>query len=325
MFGLGKTKKTLTEMPAKKSFFASLRDGLKRTRSNLTEGLSQLILGKKTIDEELFQELETRLLLADVGIETTQEIIEHLTQQLKRKELKDPQTLLTGLKQELINTIKPCQQPLVITETSKPFMILMVGINGAGKTTTIGKLAHRLQAENKKILLAAGDTFRAAAVEQLQIWGERNQIPVIAQPTGADSASVIYDAMTAARARQMDVLIADTAGRLHTQSNLMDELKKIKRVITKLDANAPHETLLVLDGSIGQNALRQASEFHQAIGVTGLVITKLDGTAKGGILFAIAKQMKLPIRYIGIGEAMNDLQPFDAEAFVAALFEDKDI
>lgn len=320
MFGFSKSKKATTEQPAKKGFFAGLREGLKRTRSNLTEGLSQLILGKKIIDEELFNELETRLLLADVGIETTQQIIDHLTQQLKRKELKDPQALLTGLKEKLIAIIQPCQQPLVITAT-KPFVILMVGINGAGKTTTIGKLAKHLQAENHKVLLAAGDTFRAAAVEQLQIWGTRNQIPVIAQPSGSDSASVIYDAMTAAKARQMDVLIADTAGRLHTQQNLMDELKKVKRVMTKLDPAAPHEVLLVLDASIGQNALRQAEHFYQAVGVTGLVITKLDGTAKGGILFAVAEQLKLPIRYIGIGEGIDDLQPFDAEAFVAALLE----
>lgn len=304
----------------KTGIFSSLTQGLKKTRAALTDGLANLILGKKTIDAELLEEIETRLLMADVGSEATQQIIKDLTAQISRKQLSDPAALMENLKNELLKLLEPCQQPLHIDTTKLPFVILMVGVNGSGKTTTIGKLAKHLQQQKKKVLLSAGDTYRAAAIEQLQAWGERNEIPVIAQHAGADSASVIYDAMQAAQARNVDVLIADTAGRLHTQKNLMEELKKIKRVITKLDANAPHEVMLVLDAGIGQNALRQAKEFHEAVGVTGITLTKLDGTAKGGIIFAIAKTMQLPIRFIGVGEGIDDLKLFDAKEFVEALF-----
>lgn len=306
-----------------KNFFSAFSRGLKKTRSAFTEGLATLFLGKKTIDAELLADIETRLLQADVGVETTHKIISDLTVQISRKELKDPTALIETLKKTLEKILQPVNVPLEINTNKKPFVILMVGINGSGKTTTIGKLAHLLQQERKKLMLAAGDTYRAAAVEQLQIWGERNNIPVIAQQSGADSASVIFDAFQAAKSRNCDVLIADTAGRLHTQKNLMEELKKIKRVIAKNDPSAPHEVMLVLDASIGQNAVRQAKEFHDAVGVTGITLTKLDGTAKGGIIFAIAQTFKLPIRFIGVGEQIDDLKPFDAETFVEALFENK--
>jgi fused signal recognition particle receptor len=310
-----------TPTPTENSgLFGRLRGSLQRTRVQLGEGMSRLLLGKKTIDANLLEEIETQLIQADLGVETAQAIIKDLITRIARKQLADPSALWTALQQELKQILLPVSQPLRLNSTAKPFVILMVGVNGAGKTTTIGKLAKHLQAQGKKVLLAAGDTFRAAAVEQLQIWGERNNIPVIAQQTGADSASVVYDALAAAQARQADVLIADTAGRLHTQENLMTELKKVKRVLSKLDPDAPHEVLLVLDASIGQNALAQAKQFGAAVEVSGLVITKLDGTAKGGIIFNIAKQLGLPIRFIGVGEGIEDLREFDAEEFVQALF-----
>lgn len=293
----------------------------KRKKETLFSGMANILLGKKTIDEELLETIETQLLIADVGVEVTEHIINELTNQVTRKELSNPTALLQHLKILLAQILEPCSQPLVIPDNIKPYVILMVGVNGSGKTTTIGKLAKLLQQQNKKVMLAAGDTFRAAAIEQLQTWGERNQIPVIAQQTGADSASVIYDAMQAAQARDIDVLIADTAGRLHTQSHLMEELKKVTRVLGKLDINAPHEVMLVLDAGIGQNALIQAQQFNAAVKVTGITITKLDGTAKGGIIFAITKNLGLPIRFIGIGEKIDDLHPFSAKNFVSALFE----
>jgi fused signal recognition particle receptor len=303
----------------KPSFFGRLKQGLSRSSSKLTEGFADLVLGRKTIDDDLLEELETQLLSADLGIEATQTIINDLTQRVARKQLNDPEALFAAMHADMVEILKPVSKPLPIQASPGPFVILMVGINGVGKTTTIGKLAKQFQLQGKKVMLAAGDTFRAAAVEQLQVWGERNQIPVIAQQNGADSASVIFDALQAAKARQMDILIADTAGRLHTQSNLMEELKKVKRVMAKLDANAPHEIMLVLDAGTGQNALSQAEQFHQAIGLTGITLTKLDGTAKGGIIFAIAKKIGLPIRYIGVGESIDDLRTFEAEDFVDAL------
>lgn len=314
----------LTEMAEaniEPGLFSRLKQGLQRTRSQLSEGLASLVLGKKEIDADLLEEIEERLLTSDLGIEATQTIVKDLTQRLARKQLDNPAALLQALKKNLVELLKPCEQPLPPPVSAAPYVILMIGINGAGKTTTIGKIAKKLQAEGKKVMLAAGDTFRAAAVEQLQVWGERNQIPVIAQHSGADSASVIFDALQSAKARGMDVLIADTAGRLHTKDNLMEELKKIKRVMTKIDPAAPHETMLVLDAGTGQNALNQTQQFHEAIGITGLAITKLDGTAKGGMIFAIANRFKLPIRYIGVGESIDDLRSFAAEGFVNALFD----
>ncbi len=296
-----------------------LRERLGRTRSGLTEGLANAFLGRKSIDDDLLEELETRLLLADVGVEATTRIIEGITARLRRRELADMEALMGALREDMLAILAPCEAPLVPHHDPPPFVVLTVGVNGVGKTTTIGKLASRWKDEGNKVMLAAGDTFRAAAVEQLQRWGERTGLPVIAQHTGADSASVIYDSLQAARARGMDVLVADTAGRLHTQHNLMDELRKVKRVLAKLDDSAPHETLLVLDASTGQNALSQAKHFHEAIGVSGLVLTKLDGTAKGGVIFAIAQQLGLPIRFIGVGESPEDLRPFQAEEFVDAL------
>ncbi|OGO94025.1 MAG: signal recognition particle-docking protein FtsY [Coxiella sp. RIFCSPHIGHO2_12_FULL_42_15] len=314
-----KTPPASPEKP--KGWLQRLSHGLKRTRHTLVEGLSSLILGKKYIDDALFDELEMLLLSADVGVETTHQILETLTQQVKRKELHDPEALLNALRTQLLTILEPCSQPLY--PSAKPFTLLMVGINGAGKTTSIAKIAHYFKQQNKQIILAAGDTFRAAAVEQLQIWGKRNNVPVISQQKGADSASVIFDAIQSAMAHNSDLLIADTAGRLHTQAHLMQELTKIKRVMAKLNPEAPHETMLVLDAGIGQNALTQAMEFHQAIGITGITLTKLDGTAKGGIIFAIANKMKLPIRFIGVGEQIDDLKPFDAHEFVDALFNVK--
>ncbi len=317
MFGFKKDRPR--EKPARKGLFQRLKAGLSRTGSTITSGMGSLLLGKKAIDAEVFEELETRLLMADVGLEATQRIIDDLTRRVKRDQLADTDALLAALADSMTEILRPVERPLAIDRSKRPFVILVVGVNGSGKTTTIGKLAHRFRDEGLGVMLAAGDTFRAAAVEQLQAWGERNGVPVVAQGTGADSASVVYDALQSARARGMDVLIADTAGRLHTQDNLMEELKKVKRVMAKLDPTAPHEVLLVLDGGTGQNALRQAEAFHAAVGVTGLVVTKLDGTAKGGIVFAIAERLGIPIRFIGVGEGLDDLRPFHAEEFVHAL------
>lgn len=317
MFNFLKSNKS-TE---KSGIFDRLKAGLSRTRHQLSDGLADLLLGRKTIDEDLLEEIETQLLMADIGVPATQHIIDDITSKLKRQELNEPEKILNILKAELQTLLLPCEKNLVIPESETPFVILVVGINGAGKTTTIGKMAKVFQQQNKRVILAAGDTFRAAATEQLQTWGERNKIPVIAQQPGADSASVLFDAYEAAKARNMDVLIADTAGRLHTQHNLMEELKKIKRVLGKIDASAPHEVMLILDAGTGQNALKQAKEFHEAINLSGVTLTKLDGTAKGGIIFAIAKQFQLPIRYIGVGEKIDDLKEFKANEFIEALFE----
>lgn len=307
----------------KKGFLARFKQGLSKTRHQLGDSIGRLLLGKKEIDPELLEDLETLLISADIGIDTSKDIIQKLSDGLNRKALTDGEAVHTALKNHLQILLTRASEPLhPDASNDTPFVILMVGINGAGKTTTIGKLAKRYQEQGKKVLLAAGDTFRAAAVEQLQAWGERHDIPVIAQHTGADSASVVFDALQAAKARGADVVIADTAGRLHTQQHLMDELKKVKRVLKKLDANAPHETMLVLDAGIGQNALNQAKQFHQEIGITGITMTKLDGTAKGGILFAIAKELGIPFRYIGIGEKVEDLRPFEAAQFVDTIFSD---
>jgi len=305
-------------------FFARLKQGLSKTSASLGEGMASLFLGKKAIDDDLLDDLETRLLTADVGVEATTAIIGNLTKRVARKELADSGALYKALQEELVTLLKPVEQPLVIDTAKQPYVILVVGVNGVGKTTTIGKLAKKLQLDGKKVMLAAGDTFRAAAVEQLQVWGERNNIAVIAQHTGADSASVIFDAVQAAKSRGIDVLIADTAGRLHTKDNLMEELKKVRRVIGKLDETAPHEVLLVLDAGTGQNAINQAKQFNQTVNLTGLALTKLDGTAKGGVIFALAKQFGLPIRYIGVGEGIDDLRPFQAQDFVQALFEERE-
>lgn len=309
--------------PEKAGFFSRLRRGLSRTSDNLVQGMGNVFLGRKEIDAELLEELESTLLMADVGVEATVEIIEHLTQRVSRRELTQPEALQSALQEELLALLKPCEQPLDVT-AHKPYVILMVGVNGVGKTTTIGKMARNFMNEGRSVMLAAGDTFRAAAVEQLQVWGERNDVPVVAQHTGADSASVIYDALQAAQARGIDVLIADTAGRLHNKDNLMEELKKVVRVMTKLDPDAPHEVMLVLDAGTGQNALAQAEHFRQWVGVSGISLTKLDGTAKGGVIFAIARKLGLPIRYIGVGEAAEDLRPFAAEQFIQALFAGDD-
>ncbi|MBS0289008.1 MAG: signal recognition particle-docking protein FtsY [Proteobacteria bacterium] len=306
----------------KTSWFKRLKTSLSRTRHNFTQGIATLFLGKKEIDAALLADLESHLLQADVGVEATKYIIKTLTLGISRQEIKDAQAVFAALKKTLVQILQPCQQPLTLAPNQSPFVLLMIGVNGAGKTTTIGKLAKRFQQGGLSVMLAAGDTFRAAAIEQLQIWGERNQVPVLAQHTGADSASVIFDALQSAKARGMDMLIADTAGRLHTRDNLMDELKKVKRVLQKLDPSAPHEVMLVLDAGIGQNALIQAQKFHEALGVTGITLTKLDGTAKGGIIFAIANKLNLPIRFIGVGEQLEDLRPFDANDFVNALFEE---
>jgi fused signal recognition particle receptor len=306
------------ETKTRQGLFSRLKAGLKRTSSNFSDGMGALLLGKKEIDDDLLEELETQLLVADVGIEATQEIITNLTKQVSRKELADAPALYKALQGELASLLAT-SKPLQVS-SNQPYVILMVGVNGVGKTTTIGKLAKRFQEEGKSVMLAAGDTFRAAAVEQLQVWGERNSVPVVAQHTGADSASVIYDALQAAQARNIDVLIADTAGRLHNKDNLMEELKKVVRVMGKLDDSAPHEVMLVLDAGTGQNALSQATHFQAAVGVSGITLTKLDGTAKGGIIFAISKQLQLPIRFIGVGEQVDDLRPFVAQEFVDALF-----
>jgi fused signal recognition particle receptor len=299
-----------------------LRRGLHKTRAGITEKLAALVLGRRAIDADLLEEIETVLLTADVGVEATRDIVARLTAQVARRELGDAEALYRALREDMVAVLRPAAVPLAVpSDHPGPFVVLVVGVNGSGKTTTIGKLAHRLRAEGRSVLLAAGDTFRAAAVEQLQHWGERVEVPVIAQRTGADSASVVYDALQAARARNAEVLLADTAGRLHTREPLMEELKKVRRVLGKVDPSAPHEVLLVLDAGTGQNALAQARHFQDAVQVTGLALTKLDGTAKGGIVFAIARELGLPIRFIGIGEGLEDLRPFDAEAFVDALLE----
>ncbi len=327
MFGFRKNKPSQTPSDAsevqpaerpKKGLLASLKSRLAKTRSGLTSGISRLFAGGRRIDDELLEELEDQLLMADVGIEATTQIIDRLQQAVRRNPDAD---VYQALKDAMVEILEPVQQPLVIDERHRPFVILMCGINGAGKTTTIGKLAQKFRQQGHSVMLAAGDTFRAAAVEQLQSWGQRLDVPVIAQGSGADSASVIFDALQAARSRGIDILIADTAGRLHTQDNLMNELEKIQRVMKKIDPDAPEEVLLVLDAGTGQNALAQARSFNQSLGVTGIVLTKLDGTAKGGIVFTIAKQIGLPIRYIGVGESADDLREFDARAFVDALLE----
>lgn len=306
--------------PPATSLFGRLKASLTKTRAKLTSGIADLFLGKKTIDPDLMEKLESQLLISDVGVEATQTIIDALTQGISRRALQDPSAVFEALKNELEGLLQPCVQPLSLQSNDKPFVILMIGVNGAGKTTTIGKLTQYFKQQGLSVMLAAGDTFRAAAVEQLQIWGDRLEVPVVAQHTGADSASVIYDALQSAQAKQIDVLIADTAGRLHTRDNLMEELKKVKRVLQKLNPNAPHEVLLVLDATTGQNGLKQAEIFQKEIGVSGLALTKLDGTAKGGVIFAIAKKLGLPIRFIGVGEKADDLRPFEAHEFVSALF-----
>jgi len=313
----GSRKNTADESagrPAEGGFLARLRAKVNRG----TSWLGDLLPGRK-IDDELLEELETRLLAADVGVEATGTILGALHRKVARKELADVQALLTALRGALTEILQPVEKPFAVDRSRKPYVVLVVGVNGSGKTTTIGKLASLLKQDGLKVMLAAGDTFRAAAVEQLTVWAERNQVPIIAQATGADPAAVVFDALEAARARGMDVLIADTAGRLHTQSHLMDELRKITRVLKRLDPEAPHEVLLVLDSSLGQNALRQAEQFNEAVGVTGLVITKLDGTAKGGVVIAIARKFGLPIRFVGVGEQIGDFGPFKAEAYVDGL------
>lgn len=325
MFGFKsavKNDNTAEQKP--QGLFATLKQRLSKTRATLSSGIGDIILGKKQIDSDLLEQLEDQLLVSDVGIQATQKIIHQITQAASRNTLKDSGGLLSVLKQSMVDILAPSSIPLTIDRQHKPFVILMVGVNGAGKTTTAGKLAQQFQNQGFRVMLAAGDTFRAAAVEQLQSWGERLDIPVISQGQGADSASVIFDALKSAQARNIDILIADTAGRLHTQSNLMDELEKIKRVMSKIDPGAPHETMLVLDAGTGQNALSQASSFNQSIGVTGITLTKLDGTAKGGMIFSISEQLQLPIRYIGIGESVDDLREFNREEFVDALLSELD-
>ncbi len=324
MFGFKKSSKTKTPENTNASLFSRLKDGLSSTRKNINSGLSSLFLTKKQIDDELLEEIETLLITADLGIDATSKIITELTEKTKRKELTDSAALYIALRQQLLDLLLPCEQPLaqVVTNTAQsPFVILMAGINGAGKTTSIGKITRYFQQQGKSVMLAAGDTFRAAAVQQLKTWGERHNVPVIAQHDGADSASVIFDALESAKAKNIDILIADTAGRLHTQSNLMEELKKIKRVLSKLDNSAPQEVMLVLDAGTGQNALNQAVEFNKALNLTGITLTKLDGTAKGGVIFAIAHKLNLPIRFIGVGEKAEDLREFNANDFIEALFD----
>ena len=333
MFGFSKNKKPASaeteavraaENPAEPdsgSFFSRLKNGLSRTRGRFSEGLQAIVLGEKTIDAGLLDDIETQLLSADVGLEATDQIIGNLKQKLDRKQLADADAFMDGLKQELESILISCTQPLEIDSGNGPFVILIVGVNGVGKTTTIGKLTKRFQSQGKSVMLAAGDTFRAAAVEQLQVWGERNNVPVIAQQTSSDSASVIFDALQSATARGSDVLIADTAGRLHNKDNLMNELEKIVRVLRKQNPELPHEVMLVLDATTGQNAVSQAESFNSASQLTGITLTKLDGTAKGGVVFALAKNLGLPIRFIGVGEQVDDLRPFDANEFISALFE----
>jgi fused signal recognition particle receptor len=305
--------------PAEQSDIDPLEQRLEDTRRQLGQRLGALLTGRSTIDESLLDEIETTLITSDISVQATLEIVENLRMGIRNKAISEPGQVLPAVQAELYELIEPCEQFLAVDESRKPFVILMVGVNGAGKTTTIGKLAQRFQEDGLSVMLAAGDTFRAAAVEQLKSWGERNDIPVVAQATGADSAAVIFDALQSAKARNIDVLIADTAGRLHTQHNLMEELKKIRRVMSRIDETAPHETMLVVDAGTGQNALSQAREFNQAVGLTGITVTKLDGTARGGVLFGIAHELGLPIRYIGVGEAARDLRPFDAGTFINAI------
>jgi fused signal recognition particle receptor len=325
IFGFGKSKNQDSKAPGEGTsgggLLARLRAGLARTRANLSDALGDLLSGRRQIDDELLDELETLLLTADVGVDATRRIIDNLSARVRRRELADPAALGAALRAQLAEILRAVDKPVAEAPAGRPLVILMVGINGAGKTTTIGKLARRYKEAGHSVMLAAGDTFRAAAVEQLQTWGERNGIPVIAQSSGADAASVIYDALAAATARKADVLIADTAGRLHTKGNLMDELAKISRVMKKIDPTAPHEVMLVVDAGNGQNALSQAIEFNNAVGLSGITLTKLDGTAKGGIVFAIAERLAVPIRFIGVGESIEDLRPFDADEFVKALFD----
>ncbi len=324
MFSFKKSKLKTKEdkIGSKNGFFGRLKQGLSRTRNSLTGNLNSVFSGK-TIDANLLEEIEDTLIMADIGVHATRQIIDDLEQRLSRKELKDAATLNAALRENMAAILQPCDNALIIPDTSQPFVILVAGVNGVGKTTTIGKLAKRLQQGGQSVMLAAGDTFRAAAVEQLQTWGERNDVPVIAQAQGADSASVIFDAFESAKARNIDVLIADTAGRLHTQSHLMDELKKVIRVLKKIDPDAPHETLLVLDAGTGQNALNQAEQFNAAVNLSGICLTKLDGTAKGGVIFSIAQKLKLPIRFIGVGEGIDDLRVFEANEFIDALFSEE--
>jgi len=305
--------------PAEQSDIDPLEQRLEDTRRQLGQRLGALLTGRSTIDESLLDEIETTLITSDISVQATLEIVENLRMGIRNKAISEPGQVLPAVQAELYELIEPCEQFLAVDESRKPFVILMVGVNGAGKTTTIGKLAQRFQEDGLSVMLAAGDTFRAAAVEQLKSWGERNDIPVVAQATGADSAAVIFDALQSARARNIDVLIADTAGRLHTQHNLMEELKKIRRVMSRIDETAPHETMLVVDAGTGQNALSQAREFNQTVALTGITVTKLDGTARGGVLFGIAHELGLPIRFIGVGEAAKDLRPFDAGTFINAI------
>lgn len=308
--------------PEDSGFFGRMKVGLSKTRRSFSQGMATLLIGAKEIDDELLEDIETQLLIADVGVDATRRVVDALTERVSRQELLHSHALFDALQDELAELLTPRQQPLIINSLHKPFVILMVGVNGVGKTTTIGKLAKCLQREGKKVMLAAGDTFRAAAVEQLQVWGERNHVPVIAQGSGADSASVLFDAFQSAKARGMDVLIADTAGRLHNKDHLMDELSKVVRVLKKIDPHAPHEVMLVVDAGTGQNALNQVRDFDQAVKLTGLTVTKLDGTAKGGVLFNIASRSNLPIRFVGVGESVDDLRPFKATEFVQALFDE---
>ncbi len=311
------------DKPGVRGFFQRLRAKINVGPAWLTTDIKELLPGRK-IDAEILDELETRLITADVGTEATRRILDDLRRQVARKELGDVDALLAALRKAMVDILAPVERPLLVDPAIKPYVILVVGINGAGKTTTIGKLAHRLLADGRSVMLAAGDTFRAAAREQLTIWAERNGVPIIAQQSGAEPAAVIFDALQAARARNIDVLIADTAGRLHTQTHLMDELKKVKRVLARLDPSAPHEVLLILDGTIGQNAVAQATEFHKGLGVTGLVVTKLDGTAKGGVVLAIAQRLGIPIRFVGVGEDTEDFGVFNASEFVSALLKSAD-
>lgn len=310
------------ESPEDGGFFSRMKSGLSKTRKSFSSGMATLLIGAKEIDDELLEDIETQLLSADVGVEATRRVVDALTERVSRQELLHSHALFDALRSELSAILSPRQQHLRIGELQKPFVILVVGVNGVGKTTTIGKLAQRYKREGRAVMLAAGDTFRAAAVEQLQAWGERNDVPVVAQGTGADSASVLFDAYQSAKSRGMDVLIADTAGRLNNKSHLMDELSKVVRVLKKIDATAPHEIMLVVDAGTGQNALNQVRDFDQAVKLTGLTVTKLDGTAKGGVLFNIASRTHLPIRFVGVGESIDDLRPFEAEEFVSALFDD---
>jgi fused signal recognition particle receptor len=310
-----------SDVPERSGWLQRVRSGLSRTSQTLGSGIADVFLGKKEIDDELLEDLETQLLMADVGMDATAAIIDRLTERVGRKELNDAQSLHKALIDELSQSLEAIEAPLNIQANGEPFVMLVVGVNGVGKTTTIGKIAKQLKADGKEVMLAAGDTFRAAAVEQLQTWGERNDVPVVAQHTGADSASVIFDAVQSAKAKGVDVVIADTAGRLQNKANLMEELEKVVRVIKKVIPSAPHEVLLVLDAGTGQNALSQAAIFQEAVGVSGLALTKLDGTAKGGVIFALAQQFKLPVRYIGVGEGIDDLQPFRAKPFTEAIFK----